>query len=160
MAGGRPTKYNTKLANEICTLLAQGNSLRKICLQEGMPSREAIYDWLFNHKEFSDQYARAREQQADFYSEQCIEIADDGTNDTYEADDGSKKVAHDHIQRSRLRVDTRKWVAAQMAPRKWGQQQVQHMGEDGGPIKVTVNVMLKKAIEQPEQKRIEQSEDE
>lgn len=138
MPGGRPSTYSKKKAEEICRLLSGGKSLRKICEMPGMPSREAVYSWLFSQQEFADQYALAREIQADYYSEQCLEIADDGTNDTYELEDGSKKVAHDHIQRSRLRVDTRKWIASQMAPKKWGIQSVKQeiSGPNGGPVQL------------------------
>lgn len=143
MAGGRPTKYNKAITDEICCRMSEGESLLKMCRDEGFPTYRAIMNWINLYPEFAKAYQEARERQADFYADQCIEIADDGTNDTYEAEDGSKKIAHDHIQRSRLRVDARKWKAAQMAPRKWGQQQVQHTGDGGGPLQIVVNVITK-----------------
>jgi hypothetical protein len=95
--------------------------------------------WLAQHAEFRDQYAGAREAQADYYAEEILEIADDGSNDWMER---NGKVVEDHeaINRSRLRVDTRKWLIARMAPKKYGDRVVaEHVGKDGGPIE-TANV--------------------
>lgn len=143
MPAGRPTRYNKAIADEICCRMSEGESLLKMSRDENFPSYRAVMNWINAFPEFAKAYQEARERQADFYADQCIEIADDGTNDTYEAEDGSKKIAHDHIQRSRLRVDARKWKAAQMAPKKWGQQQVQHTGDGGGPLQIVVNVITK-----------------
>lgn len=140
---GQPTKYNLAVAKEICNRMSEGESLLKIVRDESMPAYRTVMEWVVDKPEFREMYSAARDRQADYYADQCIEIADDGTNDTYEAEDGSKKIAHDHIQRSRLRVDARKWKAAQMAPKKWGQQQVQHTGDGGGPLQIVVNVITK-----------------
>lgn len=99
--------------------------------------------WLMTNEHFRGEYQKARAAQAEYLADECLQIADDGSNDTYEAEDGSKKIAHDHIQRSRLRVETRRWAAAQMAPKRWGQQQVQHTGDGGGPLQIIVNVITK-----------------
>ncbi len=34
--------------------------------------------------------------------------------------DGKKALDHEHVQRSRLRVDTRKWAAGKLAPKRYG----------------------------------------
>lgn len=67
-----------------------------------------------------EQYARAREAQADKLAEDILQIADDGSNDTYKDDDGNVRTEHDVIARSRLRVDARKWLAGKMAPKRYG----------------------------------------
>jgi hypothetical protein len=76
------------------------------------------------YEDFRDQYARAREEQADFLFEQCLAIADDDSGDVTIVTDGKgnavERVDHENIQRSRLRVDTRKWMAAKLAPEKYG----------------------------------------
>lgn len=97
--------------------------------------------WLHIHSEFRDQYARAREAQAEHWADEIIEISDDGTNDWTERQnkDGSTYEAIDseHINRSRLRVDTRKWLMARMAPKKYGDKVTQEVtGGDGGPLVV------------------------
>ncbi len=76
---------------------------------------------------------RAREMQADALFDQILAIADDGSNDTQKTDDGKVIVDHDHIQRSRLRIDARKWMASKLAPKKYGDK-VQMVGDGGGPI--------------------------
>ena len=50
-------------------------------------------------------------------------------------EDGKKALDHEHGQRSRLRVDTRKWAAGKMAPKRYGDK-IQHTGDGGGPIRV------------------------
>lgn len=83
-----------------------------------------VMRWLSEQPAFRDQYARAREAQADYWAEEIVDIADDGTNDYVEKErsDGStyEAVDQEHINRSRLRVDTRKWLMARMAPKKYG----------------------------------------
>ncbi len=121
---GRPSDYNEETALKICERLAEGESLRAICLDDDMPSKSSVFRWLDANQSFRDQYARAREFQADTMADEIQDIADDGTNDWMEKrlNDGSviEVVNHEHIQRSRLRVDTRKWVASKLKPKKYG----------------------------------------
>ena len=77
--------------------------------------------WLEAHLEFRDQYARARELQAEHWAEEIIEIADDSRNDFIEKEGRAALEAEsENINRSRLRVDTRKWLMARLAPKKYG----------------------------------------
>jgi hypothetical protein len=142
---GRPTSYNDKIAEKICSLIAEGNSLRSICKRNEMPDKATIIRWLGVHLEFSDQYAHAREAQADKLFEECLEIADDTSGDFIEKknDDGSTfwAIDHEHIQRSKLRIDTRKWMAGKLAPKKYGEKVAQEIGgSDGGPIVIVTGV--------------------
>jgi hypothetical protein len=68
---------------------------------------------------------RAREEQADKLFRETIEIADDKSGDYITTSDGKRVVDHENIQRSRLRVDARKWAAARLAPKKYGDR-VEH----------------------------------
>jgi hypothetical protein len=79
-----------------------------------------FYRWLDENGDFRDQYARAREEQADKLFREIIEIADDKSGDCITTSDGKPIVDHENIQRSRLRVDARKWAAAKLAPKKYG----------------------------------------
>jgi hypothetical protein len=122
---GRPKGYNQKIAKQICDQIAEGKSLRAICKQDGYPSKTAVFRWLLDDdlKDFRDQYAQARELQAQGWADDIIEIADDGENDTYIAmvdDEAVVKTNFDNIQRSRLRVDARKWVLSKLIPKKYG----------------------------------------
>jgi hypothetical protein len=115
--------YSDALAEKICDLLADGLSLREICRQEDMPNKSNVLRWLKNNETFRDQYARAREDQADAFADEIIEIADDASNDWMERNDDDNEgwqANHDHINRSRLRIDSRKWAASKLAPKKYG----------------------------------------
>lgn len=111
----------------ICNQLADGSSLRQICAQKGMPDKATVLRWAVKHPEFRDHYAQAREALMDYWSEEIVEIADDSTNDLMEKEreDGStyEVVNQENIQRSRLRVDTRKWLMSKLAPKKYGDHQ-------------------------------------
>jgi hypothetical protein len=129
---GRPSLFTAELAAAICERISLGESLRSICRDEKMPAKSTVFEWLSQDAAFADQYARARESSADVLAEEILEIADDATNDWMErnAEDNAGWVANgEHIQRSRLRVDTRKWIAAKLKPKKYGERQtVEHEG--------------------------------
>lgn len=124
--GGRPSIYTKELADKICSQLAEGVSLRTVCLQEEMPSLQTIFRWIREKQEFSEQYARAKQESADAMADEILDISDDGTNDWEEVErnDGSTfvKLNSEAVQRSKLRVDTRKWLMAKMKPKKYGDQ--------------------------------------
>ena len=107
-----------------------------------MPHQATIMAWLDGSRpEFSEQYARAREAQADKLAEEILAIADDGRSDTYLDAEGNEKTDSEVIQRSKLRVDARKWLASKMAPKKYGDKVTQeHTGADGGAIQIASTV--------------------
>lgn len=134
---GRPSLRSPDLAQAICSRLAEGESLRAICGSPEMPSLEFVRRWLRDDRDFAAQYARAREEQAENFAEEIIQIADDGSNDCYVDQDGNKVVDHDVIHRSRLRVEARKWIAAKLLPKKYGDK-----GADVNISNTTVNNTL------------------
>ena len=75
---------------------------------------------------------RAREEQAEFMAEEILEIADDGRNDFMEQDDSSAafKINGENIQRSKLRIDTRKWLMGKLKPKKYGERLALDVTED------------------------------
>ncbi len=93
-----------------------------------------------DHKGFSTQYARARDIGLDVMADEILEISDDGSNDWMERLDKDGEATglqlnREHVQRSRLRVDTRKWILGKLAPKRYGDK-LQHTGDGGGPIRV------------------------
>jgi hypothetical protein len=132
--------FSEALAADICALVAEGKSLRFICQEEKMPSRETVRTWLRDNPAFSGQYARAYEEYAEGVFEEMLEIADDARNDYVERETkkGTFVVLDDEaVSRSRLRVDTRKWMLARLAPKKYGDKlDVNH----GGSVKVKVTI--------------------
>lgn len=122
---GRPTVYTPEVARHICRELADGRSLRSICDDDDMPDRSTVYDWLdADTHGFPDQYARARARQADTFLDEIIEIADDSANDVEQIEiaPGVKvdRVNYEVINRSKVRIDSRKWFMSKVAPKKYG----------------------------------------
>lgn len=121
---GRPALYTPELAEKILRRVSGGESLRKICADDDMPNRETIHTWAFdNVNGFFGQYARAREMQAHAIADETLEIADDGRNDWMESNDPNNpgyRLNGEAAQRSRLRVDQRKWYASKLAPKEYG----------------------------------------
>lgn len=133
---GRPSAYSAGLADIVLALLAEGLSLSEICRRDDMPARSTVHQWIADNVDgFTDKYARAREAQADRFADEIVEIADDSTNDWVERKRGKDTVTdldYDHVQRSKLRVDARKWLMARMAPKKYGDRVAAEItGKDG-----------------------------
>lgn len=141
MSGGRPSEFTQDKADAICERLANAESLRKICLSDDMPCQTTVFKWLSQNPEFAKQYAHAREAQADALFDECLDIADDGTNDWMGDDD---KYNGDAVQRSRLRIDTRKWMAGKLRPKVYGEK-VLHGSDPDNPLPQGFSVTLVKA---------------
>ena len=142
MTIGRPTIYTQELVDTICAELAEGRSLRSVLLDDGMPSMATVFRWLREEdkKTFQEQYARAKEESADALAEEMLDIADDGTNDWMERQGENAEgwqVNGEHIQRSRVRIDTRKWIASKLKPKKYGDR-VALAGVEDAPLAVTI----------------------
>lgn len=105
---GRPSDYLPEVAADICSLLADGESLRKVCERQGMPNKATVFRWLAQHEDFRDQYAQATETRADAIFEEMFEIADEVAEEAAA------------VGKARLRIDTRKWALARMNPKKYG----------------------------------------
>lgn len=121
---GRPSSYNQDTADEICDRLADGESLRAICRDAHLPDFKTVFRWLQVRTGFRQQYAEARDIGLEQMAEELLEIADDGSNDFMDRQIGDGVVVSqlnaEHIQRSRLRVDTRKWYLSKLAPKRYG----------------------------------------
>ncbi len=120
---GRPEIWSQKLADRVCEKIAQGYSMRTVCAPEDMPSISTLFKWLREKPEFSQQYARATEERTEAMAEDILDIADDGSNDlmTIQKGDMTYEIENKEVtNRSRLRVDTRKWLMAKMKPKKYG----------------------------------------
>ena len=125
-------EFDQIVADEICERLAQGQSLRKITgsdRDDFIPSMSTVLRWLGDdaNEGFRRQYAHARELQAETLVDEIIEIAD-SPNVTTNPETGEPELRD--VQRDRLRVDTRKWAASKLAPRKYGEKvELEHTGK-------------------------------
>lgn len=132
---GRPTIYSEELADAICDMMASGMSVREIGRRDDMPDARTINRWSTTPDHpFCPRYVLARRLQAQAWADECLEIADDGTNDWVERalKDGGKTVLLDreHVMRSNLRVDTRKWLLAKLHPELFAER-TGMIGPDG-----------------------------
>lgn len=119
---GRPPEYTEAIAKEICLAIStSSHGLRKLCKDNPhWPSYPVIFRWLLeNTDNFRDRYAIAKEAQCEVFADEIMEIADNGSNDI--GNDG--KVKKEVINRSRLRVDSRKWLMSKLQAKKYGDKQ-------------------------------------
>src|SRR5687767_14809845 len=112
------------ITNEMFRRMLEGESLRSVCRDPAMPDRSTFFRWLVADPELEREYEVARRLQAHLLADETLDIADDASNDwmTRERGNGTLEKVPDleHIARSRLRVDTRKWYAARLNPKKYG----------------------------------------
>lgn len=129
----RPSDYSQEIADLICERIGDGESLRKICSEDDMPNKATVFRWLAAHPEFSDQYARAREAQADTLFDEVLAIADTpmmGEKTKIGSDGKTETTTGDMIEHRRLQVDARKWMAGKLRPKKYGDKlDVEHSGQ-------------------------------
>jgi hypothetical protein len=142
--GGRPSIYTPELAAEIFKRLCEPRSLRSVCDDEDMPTRQTVLHWVVTDAKgkpwsgFSYHYAQARQVQAHIWAEEITDIADDSGFDAKVTENGIV-VDGEAIQRARLRVDTRKWMLSKVLPKVYGDRVAHEVtGKDGGPMQVEV----------------------
>lgn len=112
-----------------------------------MPAISTLFAWRRLHAEFDKNYFIAKEQCADLYAEDIIEISDDCSNDWMEKQNENGEcigwqVNKECVARSRLRVDSRKWIAAKLKPGRYGEKTTQEItGGEGGPLQLVMKVV-------------------
>ncbi len=119
-----PVHYSEAIATEICDHIATGKSLRSYCEQPGTPSFTSVKRWLRDLEDFRAQYASAREDQADVYADEIVEISD----------------TEEDANRARVRIDARKWAAGKLKPKKYGDKLALSGDGEGSPIQVRHDV--------------------
>lgn len=132
---GRPSSFTPEIVKEIVQRLSDGEPMRQICRSEGMPDASTVWDWCQNRPEVSQAIAHARNLGEDAIAEDCFEIADDARNDWMESlGEEGKPIGYrlngDHVQRSKLRIETRLKLLAKWNPKKYGdriQQEVNNL---------------------------------
>jgi len=135
---GRPSKYTKEIAQQICEQLSEGIPLREICRKEGFPAWRTVYDWMYRDEDLSAAIAHARDVGCDALAEECLDIADDANNDWMERFDKDGKsvgwvVNGEHVQRSKLRIETRLKLLAKFNPKKYGDA-ITHKGDAENPL--------------------------
>ena len=147
---GRPSAFSPELGDAICERIGGGESLRAICRSEGMPHVATVCRWLAKEENevFREQYARAREAQADVLFDEILDIADNGSNDwmqSHDPDNPGWRQNGEAIRRSQLRIDARKWMAGKLRPKKYGDTtRLEHAGGEGKPLEVDTLAFARK----------------
>lgn len=151
-AGGRPTICSVELINKICMRIMQGESVNSICKDDDMPCKATVCLWLSKafdkepdelHVLFLDKYNNARQVQAEFGADEMKDISDDGSNDWMIKRTRSGEVTvlldHEHVMRSKLRIETRRWNAERLLAKKYGPNMKHEItGKDAAPLTVLV----------------------
>ena len=143
-SAGRPSSFTQEIADAMLARLSVGESLRSICEEDGFPSKVTVLHWLSANIEFRTQYSHAKELAAEAIAEELFEISDDGRNDwmqrlAFKGALPSWEPCGEHINRSRLRVDTRKWYLSKIMPKKYGDKVQQEVsGPDGGAVPINL----------------------
>jgi hypothetical protein len=140
---GRPTKYSPELAASILLRLTEGESLRSIVKDADMPGQATVYEWLLAKPDFAEQYARARDEQADTLADEIVAIADE-TPETEPVYDKNGELVEmrlhsAYIQWQKNRVDARKWVASKLKPKKYGERTT-ITGDKENPLHIENNI--------------------
>lgn len=124
MAIGRPLEYTQEMGDKICFGISSGRSLKSVCSDDNMPHFVTVLRWVQRVPAFRNQYAEAREIQAEVWAEEIVDIADDNAHDmkvVMRGEEAVETLDFDHVQRAKLKVDARKWVAARLLPKKYGE---------------------------------------
>lgn len=108
-----------------------------ICRDEGMPDPSTVWDWQQSKPEVSQAIARARETGFDVIAADCLKIAEDGTNDymarlSAEGQETGVMYNAEHVQRSKLRIETRLKLLAKWDPKRYGDKTTTELTGAGG----------------------------
>lgn len=139
LAPGRPSIYTEELASRICEIVATNPvGLPTLCkMFPEIPSYETINVWRWNKPGFADRYAEAKRLQAEIMVESCEDIILDMNQFKFIDKDGARRLDSGLVAQSRLLVDTRKWHAAKLAPKIYGDRmQVETKSENIEALKV------------------------
>ena len=138
-------KYTPELAQEIFHRISMGESLLKICGEEGMPTRQAVYNWVSGDESLALQFARAREEGCDAMAEEALQIANTpflGRKKVYSSGEDEESVTvteEDMLGHRKLQIETRLKLLACWNPKKYGTK-VAVGGDPGNPIQIEAQV--------------------
>jgi hypothetical protein len=139
-----------EVQREICHRVTLGQSLASICTEDKLlPDYGTVLDWLHKDEAFGNAYQRAVRARADVLFEETLSIADDARNDWMARNDPNNPgwIANgEHIQRSRLRVETRKWAASKLNPHRYGEK-IDVAGNPDRPVVVSVTHRIVRAVQ-------------
>lgn len=123
MAGGRPSEFSDDAEDAILEVISRGGTVEEAALAANV-SRQTVHRWIQDDEAFRDKYARAREEQGDWFADKIA---------GYALDEGREPAD------ITARVNALKWLAAKRKPKVYGERVTQeHVGKDDGPIRAEV----------------------
>lgn len=125
-----------KRARRVCTALAAGKTLDAICCSPDMPKLETVRGWMLDSPDFYGRYLRAKQIHAERLTEEVVALADALPDGASEAE----------TRRQRLRIEARKWAAARLAPRAYGETPMPDPA-DFAPVVVEFNFPREQGVE-------------
>lgn len=148
---GRPSKRTPEIEAEIISRLSSGEPLAQICRDDHMPSPDTAREWQRQDETFSRAIAGAREDGFDVIAVDLMSIADDGSRDYKRKTNTDGTVDYvpdtDHIQRSKLRVETRLKLLSKWDPKRYGERvELRHGDPNGNALApATISLTIAKA---------------
>lgn len=120
--GGRPTIYTDETAEKIYKAISTTKyGIKYLCKHNpDFPALDTVYMWIARNDKFSELYYKAKRNQMNFHAEELIAIADNVKNDHKLNKNGEWVVNNEAVNRSRLRIDTRKWLMSKLMPKIYG----------------------------------------
>lgn len=131
------------LFKKLLSDIEEGASLRSALKKNGPLSSQTFTKWCDESESMAKRYARATEKRAEAIFEDILSIADENYKDTYVDGEGIERTDHDVIQRSKLRVDARKWVLAKMHPTKYGDKLDVTSGNKAIAVPAVIGMVIK-----------------
>lgn len=124
-----------EILEDIMIWIADGKSLATICKEKGYPNRKTFFEWVAKDNSIAAQYQTALAMRAELFAEQLISISD---NDSFDFNDEGK-LNPENIARSKLKVDTRKWIVSRLLPKKYGDKlDLTHGSNPENPLTVLI----------------------
>ena len=124
----RQSKRTPEVEERIIEGLTDGVPLRVLCRQDDIPSWRTVYDWMNADPSFASRVAYARDLGFEAIAEDILDIADD------------TPAISEHVQRSKMRIDTRLKLLACWSPKRYGNKQDVSIGnKEGETLKVQSN---------------------
>ncbi len=121
------TRYSRELADLLCEQLAAGRTLRSVCRDDGMPSRQAVQKWIAGDIDgFAERYEAARQLGYAAMEDEIIDLSDEAALDMAA------------VGKARLQVDSRKWVLAKSLPKRYGDRTI-IAGDPDAPLVIEDN---------------------
>lgn len=153
-----PSQVKT-LFKKVIAEVEKGKALNHLLGTSGFPSRRKFYEWIREKEDLRERYARACEIRAEAIFDEIIQIADDDTNDTEYTESGAK-VNSEWVNRSRIKIDARKWVLSKMQPKKYGDKLDVTSDNKAIALPPIIGMVIKnETTEEPQQLNGDYSED-